>query len=449
MKKIRRLPTILGLTVLLLGIGAGVILIRQGPNFFLRAEAEAKPKQIKITNLSDTSFSVSWVTDLPVSGFVKYDTDSKLTSTAKDDRDQLSGQTESFSTHHVTLKNLNPATKYYFKIGSGGGLFDNNGQLYETTTAPIIQTASPPNDVAYGTVVDQSDNPAEGAVIYLSLANTTPLSTLTKSSGNWVIPINLARSTELDSYATYDPEASIEEIFVQGASQGNSTATTITQNDTPVPTIKLGENADFTTTSTPDLETPEETTPTPTPAPSQFTLGELNPPITASPSGEVTIVNPETAENVNTQKPEIMGTGPVGKVLRITVESPETYTDEIIIDEEGNWTWSPPADLEPGEHTVTISYLDEEGEEKTVSRSFTVLAAGDSELPSLSGSPSGEATLSPTPSLSPTATPSTRTAMPSTEGGVPDSGFMTPTFILFLGGLGMILVSFVLKIVIQ
>lgn len=449
MKKIRRLPTILGLIILLLGIGAGVLLIRQGPEFFLRAEAEVIPKQVKITNISDTSFSVSWITDLSTSGFAKYGTDTKLTNTAEDDRDQLSGKTESFNTHHVTLKNLKSATKYYFKIGSGGSLFDNNGELYQATTAPIIQSPLPPNDVAYGTVVDQSGSPAKGVIIYLSLANTTPLSTLTKSSGNWVIPLNLARSVELNSYATYDREASIEEIFAQGALQGTSAATTTTKNDAPVPTIKLGENTDFRTTPTTAGPEIQEEQITPTPPPSQFSLEEINPPTTASPSSEVKIINPESKEQINTQKPEIIGTGPAGKALKITVKSPEVYIDEIIIDEDGNWSWSPPANLEPGEHTVTISYLDEDGKEKTVSRAFTVLAAGSSELPSLSASPSGEATLSPTPSFSPTATPSTRTAMPSTEGGVPSSGLVTPTFLLFLGGLVMILASFILKTIVR
>jgi len=458
MKKSLRLPTILGLILVLGAIVGGVSLIKKGPTLFLKASPTLTPNQLKITNLTENSFTVSWFTDQATSGFVKYGADNNLSFTSADDRDQLSGKTGEFFTHHITVKNLKPSTNYFFKIGSGGKIFDNNGQPYQITTAPAITGSPPVSDVAYGTVVDQNDNPVEGAIVYLSLANANPASTLTKSSGSWVIPLNLVRSADLSSWASYDKDASIEEIFVQTGPKGTATAVSTTKNDSPMPKIILGQNFDFrkvaeekTTIQPSIIPTPQAT------ETSKFTVEQIATPSAATGSAQVKILNPEEKEKINTQKPEFLGVGPAEKTLTITVESSATYSGTIKIDSQGNWRWSPPANLEPGEHTLTITYSDEKGVLQKITRRFTVLAAGDSQLPALTSTPSAQATPSPTPtpakiaSPSPTptstasATPSGRKSMPSTESGLPSSGYLTPTFLVFIMGFSLIFLGLFIK----
>ncbi len=449
MKKIRRLPTIVGLLLVLAAIAGGVVLIRKGPSLFLRAAPELTPTQIKITNVNDASFTISWITDEATSGFIKYGLDKNPNFTAADDRDQLSGDTKSFLTHHVTVKNLKPSTTYFFKIGSGSKIFDNNGQAYQIKTASIISSSPPHNDVAYGTVVDQNNNPVEGAIVYLSLANANPASSLTKSSGSWVIPLNLIRSADLSAYATYDKDASIEEIFIQASTTGTATVVATTKNDSPMPKITLGQNFDFREIAEEKSIIPEkeqEAQPEATPT-SKFSLEEATP--SATPSGKLTIINPEEQEEINTQKPQFLGTGPVGKTLTITVESPATYSGVISTDQTGNWKWTPPENLEPGEHTVTVGYTDDDGKEQKVSKTFLVLAADSSSMPAMTASPSGET--SPSAEASPTATPtisstdSGRTSIPSTEGGIPTSGYLTPTFLIFIMGISFIFMGLFLR----
>jgi len=434
----RRIPTLIGLLILIIGIAVSVFLINKSTRWFTRAAPETTPKQIKFTNITNNSFSVSWITDEATSGFIKYGT-TKLDQVARDDRDEQASQTGNFITHHVTLQNLNPATTYQFQIGSGGATYDNNGQNHQVITASALTTSAPPSDVAHGTVNNQAGSPAEGAIVYLSLPGATSQSALVKASGYWVIPLNLARSEDLSSYAQYDKQATVEEILIQAGNQGTATAVATTKNDSPVSTITLGESHDFRTTA-PLIEETEEATDS-----SGFTFEEIESPTPATPSPvEVTITSPSDEEEVNTQKPEIQGTGPAGEVLEITVESPQTYTDTIVVNADGSWDWTPPANLEPGEHTITITYEDEEGQEETLSQTFVVLAAGDSDLPSLTATPSGTATPSPTPSPtvspSPSATPDGRVSMPSTEEGVPDSGYLTPTFLVFI--MGLVLITF-------
>ena len=435
--KRRQIPIIIGLLVLIVGITATLFLIKSGTRWFTRATPEIMPKQVKFTNITDNSFSVSWITDEATIGFVKYKTTANLDQVAEDDRDVLSGQTSNFTTHHVTLYNLNSATLYQFKIGSAGKLFDNNGQNYQVTTAPTLKTPSPPSDVAYGNVTNQAGSPAKGAIVYLSLAGAITQSSLVKASGNWVIPLNLALSENLGDYAQYDKQATIEELLIQGGNQGTATVVTTTKNDSPTPNIILGQSYDFrTATSTPTTEKAKTT------ASSKFNLEEMATPAGAFPA-EITIINPQEQEEISTQKPEIKGQGPAGKTLEITIESSQSYLDTIIVNASGNWHWTPPASLNPGEHTITVNYQDEQDQAKTLSRTFTVLAAGTSQLPSLTATPSGEATPSPSPSPSAspssTASPSARKTIPSTESGVPTSGCSTPTLSIFIIGLALII----------
>jgi len=447
MKKIKQLPTALGLFILLAGLAAGILLIRQNTSQFLRANPESTPKQVKITNITDRGFTVSWITDKPTNGFVKYNSNKELTLVARDDRDEISNQTGEFATHHVTLKGLKPNTTYFFKIVSGKKNFDNNGQNYSVKTGSAIQAPPPENDVAYGTITKADGSPAQGVIVYLSLSNAIPQSTLTKASGSWVIPLNLARATSLTTYAPYDRTASIEEIFVQGGSEGTATAVAVTKDDSPMPTITLGQTFDFRTPQQLITPTPAGN-PQPTIPPTRFDVSQ---PATPTANKPLTITNPNEGESVTANKPSFFGTGPAGKHLTITIHSSQALNGEVVINQDGSWTWTPPVDLSPGQHTVTITLPNG----ASISRLFTVLAAGEDSLPSFTATASATPTLSftptetptptptislnPTPTSIPTATPAGRVSLPSTESGTPTTGTLTPTILFSI--MGIVLIS--------
>jgi hypothetical protein len=445
----KRIPTIIGIVILILGIIGGVVLVQKGGVWFLKAEPEAVPQEIRVTNIADTSFTVSWITKEEVLGFVKYGPNLSLGNTVGDERDMFSDERYPYFVHHVKVENLAPKTKYYFKIGSGTRLYDNNGQLYEITTAPHLGTP-PAADTVYGTILKTDGSAAEGVIVYLSLANSTPLSALTRSGGNWAIPLGVARTANLTAYVTYDLDASVEEVFVQGGNMGAATAIVTTRNDSPVPSITLGRSYDFR-----EVASGDQTAVTPPPSGDRFSTGNLTPP----PDGEkvLKIINPEEDEEVATQRPEVLGEGPVGRKLQISIESPEVLTDEITIGEDGNWAWTPPSDLSPGEHILSVVL--EDGTKLV--RSFVVLAAGEDNTPAFTATPSGEITGTPTPSpttsptpsvtpsvtltptptstSTPTPTAAARESMPATEEGVPEPGFLTPTALFVVLGSVLIL----------
>lgn len=443
----RRIPTIFGIFVLVIGIGAGIYFVGKETLFGPQLSPELAPKKVKITNIKNSQFTVSWITNEAGLGFVRYGNTPALSTTIADDREQRSGTSLSFKTHYVTITGLQASTKYYFKIGSGSekNLYDDNGRPYEVTTAPTLGAAPPP-ELANGTILTASGKPASGAIIYITLPGATPLSALIANDGSWVVNLASALTNDLTGYAQIDPETTPLDLLAQGESQVSKALTT-TALDNPVPEIILGQTYDFRTQST-ALATPSpspeagksKTTEETAQIPGQFPLDPLEgSDDTPDSISEVSFTNPSLeGETIYSLRPEIKGTGPARKVLTITIESPNEYSSTVIIDEDGTWSYTPPEELEPGEHTVSLSYVDDNGEDQTMSRSFIVAAAADQGLPAFTATPS--ASPSPTPQTTP------RTTMPSTESGVPASGTVSPTLGLSLLGFLLLAIGFVLKL---
>lgn len=462
----RQIPTILGLLILFIGAGAGVILVGSGVDFLPRAGPEYSPKNLQITNVTDRSFTVSWVTDEAAVGFIKYGSSPSLTTTVTDDRDQLTGDTGSFRAHHITVRGLSANTTYYFKIGSGSSqsLYDNQGQPYQVTTGVTLGTPET-SETIYGKVETQAGTPAEGTVVYVRLPNAAPLSTLVKSSGSWAVTLSTARTTQLDKYVKYDLDTEQVAIELIGTDGQITTGTTDTSNDQPVPTITLGENFAFAASADPSATTNTPAVDQTETANSSFNLAPLGDSSEVVLDEPVTLVNPGfDGETITTQRPEIRGNAAPNTVLSITVESPVTYEDELTSDANGEFAWSPPADLEPGEHTVTLSWLDASGIRQFLTRTF-VVSAQESNLPAFEATPSATpttATTTPLPSPSPQTFPSPtpivlpspspistpqstdpgRVVQPSTASGVPVAGSTTQSLFLLIMGASFIVSGF-------
>ena len=244
-KKEVTLPTILGLLVAVVGLVSGLWLLNGRLRQSAEAEVEEAPGEIRVVNVNDTGFTVIWLTQKSVSGFVQYgETGAAPDLVVSDERDQQKGVIGSYFTHFVSVRGLKPATKYNWRIGSGKRVYDQTGKPYETTTAKQLD-GPPPADVAYGQIVTESAEPAEGALVYLTMTGMTPQAALVKASGSWVIPLSTARNEDLSSFSTYDKNTAEMEIIVQGGPLGTSQVKVTTQNDSPVPDVILGRSYDL------------------------------------------------------------------------------------------------------------------------------------------------------------------------------------------------------------
>lgn len=456
-----KLPTILVLMLLVLGVAVGVVLVQTRQVFKAAADPSEIPQQVKITDITEKSFVVSWVTEKPTLGFISYGTSESLGTVAN----QKSPPSQNSLVHRVIIENLKPATNYFFKVGSGKNTFDKNGQPYQVKTAPGLSSI-PQTDIIFGTVNTPSGTPASGAVVYATVPGATTLSSLTDEGGKWTIPLSTARNINLSSFAPYNPQTEIIDIMVQGGGSQIASAKVATSGARPVPPITFGKTHDFTKlpplpeggTPKSEINLPDEATGSSIAPQSGFSLEELGTTATSK-AGVIKLTTPKDKETINTDKPQFTGSGTPGTSFTIKVESEATYSAKITVGKDGSWSWSPPKDLSPGEHTVTLSWKDEAGQTKTTKRSFTVLAAGTSSIPSFTASPSGSATssakaspppaggpsptvkpkASPPPAGGPTATPSGKVSLPSTSSGVPVAGSLTPSFAVFIMGLVLLL----------
>lgn len=235
---------------------------------------------------------------------------------------------------------------------------------------------------------------------------------------------------------TYDPQTSLLSIFVQAGAVGTATALTDTSKAKPVPDIVLGQNQSFIEAAPPSGI--DDTTDT-----SENNAGFQSELVdnTNGQGAEITkILNPAVeGEMIATSSPEFRGRGVVGASIKIILHSPTEYTATVKVGADGTWSWTPPEGLDPGSHTLTIEYTDENNVLQRVTRTFTVLAADTSNgLPAFTATPSATPVITPTPAATPTATPSAGTTMPATESAeLVDSGALSNT--IGLVGLGILL----------
>lgn len=472
----RQIPTLVGLAVLVLSLIAGIAFIGTGGGVFApRAAPQTTPKNVKMTNVKDTGFTVSFITDEATTAFIKYGTEpNSLKSQASDDRDQLAGNVSQYTTHYITVRDLQPDTTYYYTLGTASTpKFDNNGQPFTLKTAK--RSGNPPNaKTIYGNVNTSAGSAAGGAIVYVSLEGAGELSSLTKDSGSWAIPLSSARTTDGSQYAVID-QGALMRISVQGTHATEvATLDVVVSEAQPAPTITLGEGAALTGKTNPGIaneasETGVEKSAQETS--NAVTSNENSTSTTASPSSDLTTQNPidttgtrgttepvakivdlkdETPQVVETTQPVITGQAAPNTKLTIEIHSDTQITTTTTTDSNGNFTVdleSLKKQLEPGEHTITISYVDPNtGKTVTETKTFTVTAAesgtggGDTLLAAASPKPFGTGNpftiTSPSPTPSPTASASTkpRVSVAASTSAIPRSGSTTTTFMLLFGG---------------
>ena len=242
----KKIPTILGLLILIISLVAGVLLFGDGTGLFTpRATPETTPKNITVSNVTDKSFTVSFYTDEETIAFIKYGQSvNDVKQQASDDRDQLSGVIKAYRLHHLTVRGLESNKEYYYYLGTGSNTtFDNAGSPYKIKTASNPGGASPNNQTIYGTVIQNNGRPGEGAIVFVTLEGAGTLSTLVKSSGSWAVSLANAFNIGLNAYPEVNEDSALS-IKVQSIETNSITNRTVTvASAQPVPEIIMGQEA--------------------------------------------------------------------------------------------------------------------------------------------------------------------------------------------------------------
>jgi hypothetical protein len=427
----RKFPTILGL-LLLVALIAIAIYYFQGKT--TKVSQDIVPTNVRITNISDNKFSVSWTTKVPAIGSIEYgQVGEKLTNIALDERDTTTKA--SYLTHHVTVLKLQPSTEYAFRILSGekSTRFDNNGSPYTTATGPVIGE-TPVSQNLYGSVQLLSKIPADGSIVYLTLPGGATASTLIRQTGNYAFTLSTIRTADNRSYVKYDPSATIASITVELGDQHSLSSVSLA-NSAPVPTITLGQNVDYLNVdqaaSIAEIQTGEAATIfNVEPLSSQSEINVVS-------TTTVTILNPKTnGEVLTTLRPEFRGTGPAGTTLSIAISGQKAISDNVTIATDSTWSFAPVIDLKAGKQKIAVSYVGTDGVTTRLEREFTINTSGAALDPAFVSSPSAsiKATASTKPATG-SATP--RAGMPDTSEGTPVSGVIENTLLTL--GLGIVI----------
>lgn len=408
----RKIPTLLGLFLIIVGIGLTTFLVNQTAVFKTKASPSDQPQNVRITNITDSAFTVSYTTADAVIGSINYGKSTTLGQSGLDDRDQQSGDFVAHTIHAATVRGLTPQTKYYFKITSGPNTYLNNNQPFTVLTGPAVTNSPPTQSSITGKIILSNGNAPQEGIVYVTTGGAEVVSALIKPDGSFIIPLNSLRTSDLSSYYSITNNAKVDVLAI-GDSLSSTVSLSLNENHS-IPTITLSQNYDFSQGASPTPGTATASEPFPA-----FTS------TSSATSNDPQILTPQDNQSFTDQQPDFTGKALPNQSVQIIIHSNTTIQATVVTDESGNWTYRPSDPLFPGTHTITILAKDASGVVKAVTQSFVVYAAGTQINPAI---PTGKVT--PSPMLTPTSTPRvptpTNTPTPTVT-DTPSAPTATPT----------------------
>ncbi len=204
-------------------------------------------RSIRVANVRDTSFTVSWVTDVSATGAIRWGLDDGTApANVAPDRRGASG---TFTVHLATVSGLAPSTRYRFDVTSGPTTDTNGGAHYLVTTGPTLASVPSP-DQSRGTVSRRDGTVPDGVLVHLTASGTSgtsaPLVALVTAAEvrEWAANLGNLRTASLDA-AFPVTDATIVAITADGGADGTAGAgTTVATARAGTLALTLGDQAD-------------------------------------------------------------------------------------------------------------------------------------------------------------------------------------------------------------
>lgn len=460
----RKIPTLLALFILFAGLGGAVFGDSLYQSYQSKASAGPAPVDIHFSNITQQSFTVSWLTDSPVLGSISISGKGK-TLTLVDDGDS-DGITRPRTVHLVTAQNLTPDTAYEVKIVAAASCTDAKCPVLSQKTA--AKEAKPTNlPPLRGTVQTKDGKPADGALIYVTVGKSLPLSARTDSAGLWVVQLTALRGQDLSDHVDLT-DADIIQIAVKRASTETTTAVLDVKSlkgNVPLPPIQFGKSYNLIglVSKRKDIIAQQAN-----PQTLGVSADRVGTALTGSGLG-IDLLFPKADYDTTTDpRPRFRGISLASSKIRISLDA-DAQAGTVAVGKDGTWNSRPTRALSPGTHRITVSGTDAQGQQVSLTRKFIVLKSGERVLgestasasltptptgligstsptptpdSSLTVTPTMDPSLSVTPTItvavSPSITPILTLAPTATPGAVPRSGSVTPTIVLLGGGAGLL-----------
>ncbi|MBU1129890.1 hypothetical protein KKE45_01050 [Patescibacteria group bacterium] len=454
MNKEKKIPTVLGILILLITVFATTYLTKLTTFLSSKASSDCIPVNIQITNLTHQSADLSFLT--PQECLVDVNINNQLIS------DSFQSISPKSKIHYFQIDGLEQDSVYQYILIANGKEIKNDQFIIKTHLT--ISGSIPDSNLAWGKILQNNQKPASVAIIYLNIPGAAPMSSFITSIGNWNIPLSVSYNDQKDSWFI-PPKDTDEEIIVLSQDGQTMLLTGNTSSNNPVADIIIGQgfslnekNGQETSTSIGNIPTVQQT--------EQTTEKKLD------------ILNPQDGESLFTQRPEFFGTAPIGVLLKIKLNSSIEFNSQVQSDSSGNWRWDPGQSLSPGQHSLTVSFINlKTGLEESITKKFVILATEENlgftasvsaqptntsiptiipiQIPtSTPTTPSPVSTVkpgsTPSPTLAPTQKPTStltvtiRTAKPSTDSQVPTTGFNLPTVLPLIFSIPAIIIALIL-----
>ncbi len=203
---------VLALTV----VGTVVAMLPTIPRSTSAAPLGLTIRSVTITNVTDSSFTVSWVTDQPQNGGGAINFGTNPSSLGSKATEPISSGRGS-DVHSITVRALNQSTTYYFSISDADAIEPDSGYVFEVTTGASLPALTTNRRVT-GKVQTSDGQAAVGVLVTVrvldnanlngpSPTTSAPLSTLTDSSGAWSI-ILTPRTSDSSNFFNFTTDRS-------------------------------------------------------------------------------------------------------------------------------------------------------------------------------------------------------------------------------------------------
>lgn len=230
-----KIPTLLGLSIIIVGLVAGLTLVFKNQTFLIKASPDITPLNITTSNIEDSRATISWQTSVETNGFITFGKDNTTEQTVTDDRDNSTPK--KYKTHHVTLKNLTPKTTYLFTIVGA-----KKNYSFSTASSTNSQNNLKP---IIGSV-SGNGKPLNSGIVYLTTEDAVVQSTIIKNLGNFIIPIINIRTLDLSQVAEFTQET-VFKLKIIGENEKSTTVIfTLKDAEAPLGPFILGQDLDLT-----------------------------------------------------------------------------------------------------------------------------------------------------------------------------------------------------------
>jgi hypothetical protein len=190
---------------------------------------EPTARSVRVTNVQDSTFTVSWVTDTPSKGLVRWGLGGSATPATE--VQDVRGSASVSTIHYVTISGLSPSTPYRFDVVSDTTVDANGGVHYLISTGPLLAVSSPMP--GRGKVFRSDGGNPDAVLVYLSITGSAGASAVvsdlvtSSDAGAWAIDLGGLRVAGLDG-AYSSASATYAVIVAEAGGDGAVGATTTT-----------------------------------------------------------------------------------------------------------------------------------------------------------------------------------------------------------------------------